>query len=63
MTAPTAADYARVLEFGGPETATRWRMAAEGIALPDGSYPIPTVNFLRRAIKAWGRCPPAKRRS
>jgi len=35
------------------EDRDRW--AEEGVALPDGSYPIPDVEFLRKAISALGR--------
>jgi len=42
-----------------PESRRRW--AKQGIALPDGSYPIPNKDFLRRAIMAYGRAPAGKR--
>lgn len=35
--------------------AQRKKWAKEGKALPDGSYPIPNVEFLKKAIKAFGR--------
>lgn len=35
--------------------ATRRRLAEEGLAMPDGSYPIVTVEDLRNAIQAFGR--------
>ena len=35
--------------------ATRERLAASGAAMPDGSYPIVTVEDLRNAIQAFGR--------
>ncbi len=35
--------------------ATRRRLAEEGLAMPDGSYPIVTVQDLRNAIQAFGR--------
>lgn len=35
--------------------ATRRRLAEEGMAMPDGSYPIVTVEDLRNAIQAFGR--------
>lgn len=35
--------------------ATRERLAATGAAMPDGSYPIVTVEDLRNAIQAFGR--------
>ena len=34
---------------------TRRRLAQEGLAMPDGSYPIVTVQDLRNAIQAFGR--------
>lgn len=37
----------------------KWK--ADGVTLADGSFPIPSVNFLRRAIQSFGRCPPSKR--
>lgn len=44
----------------------RERLAAEGKALPDGSYPIPDCDALHRAIQSYGRAPeehrPALRR-
>jgi hypothetical protein len=36
-----------------------WRK--KGVTLPDGSYPIPNVQFLRKAMQSFGRCPPSKR--
>ena len=36
-------------------TETRRRLAQEGLAMPDGSYPIVTVEDLRNAIQAFGR--------
>lgn len=39
----------------------RQRYADEGIALPDGSYPIPDKGALRRAIMSYGRAPEEKR--
>lgn len=39
----------------------RRRAAAEGHALPDGSYPIITVEDLRNAIQAYGRANPEDR--
>jgi hypothetical protein len=37
----------------------RWK--SDGVTLQDGSFPIPSVAFLRRAIQSFGRCPPEKR--
>lgn len=39
----------------------RQAMAKSGTAMPDGSYPIPNVAFLKKAIQAFGRAPLAKR--
>lgn len=40
---------------------TRGKAAKRGIALPDGSFPIPDKDALRRAIQAIGRAKnPAK---
>ena len=40
--------------FSEPE---RHELAAEGDSLPDGSYPIPDCDALRRAIQSYGRAP------
>lgn len=47
----------RLTEIGKRERsmATRQRLAASGAAMPDGSYPIVTVEDLRNAIQAFGR--------
>ena len=39
----------------------REELATEGEALPDGSYPIPDCDALRRAIQSYGRETPEKR--
>ena len=45
-----------------PETAAgRKALAAKDQALPDGTDPIPNLDYLRRAIKSIGRVDPAKR--
>ena len=36
-----------------------WRK--RGVSLPDGSYPIPNTDFLRRAMQSFGRAPASKR--
>lgn len=36
-------------------TAARERMASEGMAMPDGSYPIANRTDLMNAIRSWGR--------
>jgi len=40
---------------------TREKLANEGKALPDGSYPIRNVEELKNAIQAYGRSKPSKR--
>jgi hypothetical protein len=42
---------------------TRKKLAGEGKALPDGSYPISNESDLRNAIQAYGRSKPSKRAS
>lgn len=42
-------------------TDSRKKMADKGTAMPDGSYPIPDVDALKRAIQAVGRAPAGKR--
>ena len=37
------------------DTAKREKYAKSGIAMPDGSYPIPNLTLLKKAIKAIGR--------
>lgn len=39
----------------------RAKFADSGEALPDGSFPIPDVDALRRAIQSFGRAPIARR--
>jgi hypothetical protein len=46
-----------------PTTATRKALAANDQAMPDGSFPIPNLDFLKRAIRSIGRTPPGKRAS
>jgi hypothetical protein len=45
----------------GDSTAYRMKMAKEGKALPDGSYPISNVEALKDAIQAYGRGKKSKR--
>lgn len=42
-------------------TKRRSKLADENKALPDGSYPIVTVEDLRNAIRAFGRAPESRR--
>lgn len=42
-------------------TEQRGKLAEKGLALPDGSYPIVTVQDLRNAVAAYGRAPEGKR--
>jgi hypothetical protein len=44
-----------------PSTADRKRMAGQGTALADGSFPIPDRAHLFAAMQAFGRCPTEKR--
>lgn len=44
-----------------PGVAVKKRMASQGLALPDGSFRIPNATFLRKAMTAFGRCPPEQR--
>lgn len=39
----------------------RRRLASEGNALPDGSYPMPDCDAVRRAIDSYGRAPAGHR--
>lgn len=41
--------------LAGPPVAERRELAKEGKARPDGSFPIPNVSYLKKAIKALGR--------
>jgi hypothetical protein len=41
--------------------AGRRKLASKGNALPDGSFPIPNVSYLKKAIRAVGRAGPGKR--
>jgi hypothetical protein len=49
------------LVFRDFSTDERKRLARAGIALPDGSYPIPNVASLQDAIQAYGRSNPSDR--
>lgn len=46
-------------EFSEEERA---HYAQEGEALPDGSYPLPDCDAVRRAIGSYGRAPQSHRR-
>lgn len=41
--------------------AGRRKLASQGKALSDGSYPIPNVSYLKKALRAVGRAGPGKR--
>lgn len=43
------------------DTERRQKLAKEGKAMPDGSYPIENIEDLKNAIQAVGRAPDAKR--
>jgi hypothetical protein len=47
--------------FGYMSRQMREKLASEGKALPDGSYPIRDVEDLKNAIQAYGRSKPSKR--
>jgi hypothetical protein len=47
--------------FGYISRQMREKLAAQGKALPDGSYPIRNVEELKNAIQAYGRSKPSKR--
>ena len=47
--------------FGYMSRQMREKLASEGKALPDGSYPIRNVEDLKNAIQAYGRSKPGKR--
>lgn len=49
------------IELAGPPMAARKRMAKQGVALEDGSFPIPDKTHLYKAMQAFGRCPEDKR--
>jgi hypothetical protein len=48
-------------ELGYISKSTREKLAKQGRALPDGSYPIRNVEELKDAIQAYGRSKPGKR--
>jgi hypothetical protein len=50
-------------EFGYISRDERTKLAGEGKALPDGSYPIRDVEELRNAIQAYGRSNPEDRKA
>jgi hypothetical protein len=47
--------------FGYMSRQMREKLASQGKALPDGSYPIRNVEDLKNAIQAYGRSKPSKR--
>jgi len=48
-------------EFGYISREKRQALAKKGYALPDGSYPITSVDSLKDSIQAYGRSKPGKR--
>lgn len=44
-----------------PTSASRRTLTKQGEAMPGGRYPIPNLDFLKRAIRSIGRTPPNKR--
>jgi hypothetical protein len=68
LSARADALYARVFgaqkfddEFGYISREKRQQLAKKGYALPDGSYPITSVDSLKDSIQAYGRSKPGKR--
>jgi hypothetical protein len=68
LSARADALYARVFgaqkfddEFGYISREKRQALAKKGYALPDGSYPITSVDSLKDSIQAYGRSKPGKR--
>jgi hypothetical protein len=41
----------------------RDKFQSQGVTMGDGSFPIPSVLYLRKAIQSYGRCPPDKRQA
>ena len=50
-----------IAEFAEISPKVRQRLASEGKALPDGSYPIRNATDLKNAIQAYGRSKPSDR--
>jgi len=68
LSAQADALYARVFgaakyddEFGYISRERRQALAKKGQALPDGSYPITSIDSLKDSIQAYGRSKPGKR--
>ena len=68
LSARADALYARVFgaqkfddEFGYISREKRQALAKKGYALPDGSYPITSIDSLKDSIQAYGRSKPGKR--
>lgn len=55
------AEFAGYDDFAFISKQMRERLAARGLALPDGSYPIRNTTDLKNAIQAYGRAPKSKR--
>jgi hypothetical protein len=47
--------------FGYIPRIERMKLAKKGLALPDGSYPITSIDSLKDSIQAYGRSKPGKR--
>lgn len=54
-------DGGKFNDFADVSTKARERLAKQGKALPDGSYPIRNVSDLKNAVKAYGRANPEDR--
>lgn len=44
-----------------PTSSSRKQLSKQGAAMPDGSFPTPNKDFLKRAIRSIGRAPEEKR--
>jgi hypothetical protein len=57
LTPKSGEPVARQVEKEAKQIATdqRRKWAEEGVAMPDGSWPIPNRDYLRRAIQSYGR--------
>ena len=70
LSAKAAEAYARIYgapryddEFATVSRAKRMKLAKEGRALPDGSFPISNVEDVKNAVQAYGRAKPGNRAS
>ena len=61
MTGPAVERLEVALAARTFSTKSREKFAKKSVALPDGSFPIPDKDALRRAIASFGRAPEEKR--